>query len=74
MNEFVISGTWGEYDDYTKVPMFVCHSVEEARLFCDSLNEKESPFWEKVLEYFGSDFYTPSDIYFVFDEVPLLKL
>lgn len=71
---YVISGTWGEYDDYTKVPMFACRSVEEASLFCDSLNEKENPLWNKVLEYFGSDFCTPSDIYFVFDKVPLLEL
>lgn len=74
MNEFVISGTWGEYDDYTKIPMFVCHSEDEASLFCDSLNKSESPFFEKVIEYFGEAYYVPNDIYFVFDRVPLLEL
>lgn len=71
---FVISGTWGEYDDYTKVPMFVCNSVDEAYLFCESLNAKEKPFYESVLNFFGDEKYIPNDIFFIYDEVPILRL
>lgn len=73
MKSFVISGTWGEYDDYTQVPMFVCNSVDEANLFCEALDNKERPFWDDVEKYFGKE-YILYDIHFIWKEVSLLKI
>ena len=49
---YVICADWGEYDDYTQIPMFVCYMQMEAELFVEALCKQEQPYWEKIEDYF----------------------
>ena len=53
---YVISATWGEYDDCTSVPLFVCVMDIERDLFLDALNKRESPYYDKVVDYFHKEY------------------
>ena len=74
MKSFVICGTWGEYDDFTRVPMFVCHDEDEAIMFVEALNNKEEEYFEKVIDFFEEEQYVSSDIYFEYHSLEVLKL
>ena len=76
---YVISATWGEYDDFTSVPLFVCLMDIERDLFVDALYNKESPYYDKVVDYFNKEYpncygesHVPEDIGFTCNEVDIL--
>lgn len=75
---YVICATYGEYDDFTRIPMFVCHMQMEADLFVEALNNRERPCWNKVVDYFakhfGVDYMIPDDIGFGWEEVDVMTL
>ena len=75
---YVICASWGEYGDYTRIPMFVCYMQIEADMFIDALNNKEAHYWEKVTSYFakncGVGYHIPDDIGFGWDEIDVLTL
>ena len=78
---YVISATWGEYDDFTSVPLFVCAMDIERDLFLDALNKRESPYYDKVVDYFQKEYpcadrdtCVPDDVGFSWKKVELLSL
>lgn len=78
---YVISATWGEYDDFTSVPLFVCVMDIERDLFLDALNKRESPYYDKVVDYFHKEYpcsdrdtCVPESIGFDWKKVELLSL
>lgn len=74
---YVIGVTYGEYDDFTHIPMFVCYMKMEAELFLDALENREEPYWGQVVNYFtsyGADYVVPEDIGFNLTEVDVLTL
>ena len=75
MNSVVVIYEYhGEYDDFTKNPLFVCNTVEEATLFIEALENKEKDLWDDVIKFFGDEDYIPIDIGFNYDEVKFLKI
>lgn len=70
----VICENHGEWDDYTKNPMFACESIEEANLFIDALRNKEPELWNEVIKFFGDERYVPKDVDFGWEEVRFLSL
>lgn len=78
---YVISATYGEYDDFNSIPLFVCLMDVERDLFIDSLENHESPYYYKVVEYFHKNYPSmpiescvPHDIGFSWEEVEILSL
>jgi hypothetical protein len=72
---YVINAIWGEYDDYTRIPMFVCPMKMEVELFVEAFNNREPPYWNKVEDYFMREYgYVPHDIGFSWDEIDILTL
>lgn len=78
---YVISATYGEYDDFTNIPMFVCITDTERDLFLEALNSRESYYYNKVVDYFHKEYpcrerdsCVPEDIGFEWKEVELLTL
>ena len=78
---YVISATWGEYDDFTSIPLFVCMMDIERDLFMEALYKKESPYYDKVIAYFNKEYpnsydetHVPHDIGFSWNEVDILTL
>ena len=70
----VIYENHGEWDDYTKNPIFACRTIEEANLFIDALRNKEPELWNDVVEFFGDERYVPKDVDFGWEEVRFLSL
>lgn len=70
----VIYENHGEWDDYTKNPIFACETIEEANLFIDALRDKEPELWDEVIKFFGNEDWIPSDIDFSWEEVKFLKI
>ena len=79
---YVICATHGEYDDFTRIPIFVCNTFVELELFISALNNKEHPYWDNVVDFFFNyygcvqdrDHCVPDDIGFSWHEVGLLTL
>ena len=78
---YVICATYGEYDDFNLIPVFVCPTAMELDLFIEALNNKEQPYWEKVVDFFAKFYPTtdrehcvPEDVGFESHEVDLLTL
>lgn len=78
---YVISVTYGEYDDFNSIPLFVCMMDVERDLFLEALNNRESPYYDKVVNYFHKEYpcsdrdsCIPHDIGFDWKEVELLTL
>ena len=70
----IIYENHGEYDDYTKNPLFVCKTVDDAQLFIDALQDKDPSLWKDVIDFFGGENYVPHDIDFGWEEVKLLEI
>lgn len=49
---YVIYASYGEYDDCAEIPMFFCTMEMEAYLFIEALENKEQPYWQKVIDFF----------------------
>lgn len=49
---YVILATYGEYDDFNTIPLFVCLNTMERDLFYDALQKHEKPYFDKVIDYF----------------------
>ena len=49
---YVILASWGEYDDFTEVPLFICPMQMEAEMFVDAFHQREQPYWSKIEDYF----------------------
>lgn len=74
---FLIYATWGEYDDFTIRPLFICHDKDEAFLFLTALNNKEPEYIQKVKDYFNQNYsenYYPQDIGFGIDELEVVNI
>ena len=78
---YVISATYGEYDDFNSIPLFVCLMDMERDLFLEALNNRESPYYDKVVDYFHKEYpcserdsCVPDGIGFDWKEVELLTL
>lgn len=70
----IIYENHGEWDDYTKNPIFACNTPEEANLLIDALRNKEPELWNDVVEFFGDERYVPKDVDFGWEEVKFLSL
>ena len=78
---YVICATYGEYDDFNRIPIFVCPTEMELNLFLDALYNREQPYWEKVVDFFAKFYPTtdrehcvPEDVGFESHKVDLLTL
>ena len=87
---YVIYCNYGEYDDYVELPLFFCPIKFEADLFLEALNNKEKPYYDKVIEFFKkrhaigaklceneqefADMYLPRDLGFGYHPVEVLTL
>ena len=54
MKYYLIYISYGEgFETYgwsIEIPMFVCKTQDERDLFIDALENKENPYWDKVVE------------------------
>ena len=89
-NGYVIYASYGEYDDYTEIPMFFCPTKMEAELFVEAFENKEQPYWQKINKFFRkwyghennpcisdediNEFYIPGDLSFGIKDVEVLTL
>ena len=85
---YLLSACYGEYDDYNELPMFVCNLEIEAHLFLEALNNKEQPYWQKVVDFFRQkggydktisdrkieEYYMPHDLSFKLCSLDILQL
>jgi hypothetical protein len=78
---YVICATYGEYDDFNRLPIFVCQTKMELDLFIDALYKKEQPYWSKVVDFFANmcsttarEYCVPEGLGFEWHEVDLLTL
>ena len=86
---YVIYASYGEYDDYNEIPMFFCNMEMEAHLFIEALENKEQPYWQKVIDFFRAragcsnsnisdeeieQYRMPSDLGFGLSKVEVLSL
>jgi hypothetical protein len=86
---YVIYASYGEYDDYTELPLFFCPTKMEVDMFTEALNKKEKPYWDKVVATWKKRFeglasaikeeefiemFMPRDISFGYHEIEIMTL
>ena len=72
---YVISVSYGEYDDENKINIATCSMEAEAQLIVEVCKEKHEPLYSKMMELFckkhGSTPETaPHDIWFQYEQLP----
>ena len=72
---YIIQASWGEYDDFTEIPLFICPMQMEAEMFVEAFCKRERPYLAKIEDYFMSEYgYIPHDIGFSYKELDVLTL
>ena len=88
-NGYVIYAAYGEYDDYTELPLFFCPTEMEVDMFIEALNKKEKYYWDMVVDIWKQRFeglakaikddefiemFMPRDIHFGYHEIKVLTV
>lgn len=69
---FLISGSYGEWDDYTRLPIMVVPDKDTAELVVDELNRPNNQFISKVKALFGQE--NVNDICFSYDAIEYIEI
>lgn len=49
---YLIEITYGEYDDFNHVPVFICETEVEAQLICEAIDNLDEVYMVKIRESF----------------------
>lgn len=69
---YLIEICFGEYDDYSHVPIMLVNDVDEAMLICDAIENRDAEYMKYVYQVMG-DFCTP-DLGAQYTKLPVVSI